>query len=276
MDHFRDLLVSIIDPENHLNDMSEKDKREMLRQAETAGFEKLQVLLNFLINREENVRFTSNPRLILEATIVKLCRMDDYLSFEELIKKVESLEKRMTSLPGMSEKPPADQLLDPAATWTSQDPGKTREEKRAHTGGDRTWDGFLRFLSSKNRAMSSMLKDWELIELNDDVVKISKDRRSFSSTYFDDQERYQQLSRYCLEFFGRDIQIEIVGNDENAPGEDVLSKKGRPVAVNEPEFDRPVQEIMNIFEGKIREETPDGTTKRKVPRGAINNEEVQE
>jgi DNA polymerase-3 subunit gamma/tau len=174
MDHFRNLLIDFIDPENHLVDMSENDKKEIRSQAEMAGFEKLQVLLNFLINREEDVRFTSDPRLILEATMIKLCHLDDFLSFDELIKKVESLEKRITSAADVKEQALIDHMSDPGATWISEGPKKMREEKMTDGGDSRTWDNFLKFLSSKNRAMFSMLKDWELIELTESKVEISK------------------------------------------------------------------------------------------------------
>jgi len=277
MDHFRNLLISFIDPENHLLDMSENDKKEIRRQAETAGFEKLQVLLNFLINREEDVRFTSHPRLILEATMIKLCHLDDFLSFDELIKKVESLEKRITSMPDVKEQPLADHLSDPAATWISQGPEKTRKEKKTDAGDSRTWDDFLKFLSSKNRAMFSMLKDWELIELTDNTVEISKDKRSFSSTYFEDKDRYNLLSEYCREFFQREIRIIIVDNNQTLPKEDISSERSNQGAIKQPDFPQPVQDIINMFEGEIREEYPAKKAGQKsVPKDKLRNEEVQE
>ncbi len=276
MDHFRNLLISFIDPENHLLDMSENDKKEISLQAEMAGFEKLQVLLNFLINREEDIRFTSNPRLILEATMIKLCHIDDFLSFDELIKKVESLERRITSMPDVKEQPLVDHMSDPAATWISQGPEKTRKEKKPVGGDSRNWDDFLKFLLSKNRAMFSMLKDWELIELTDKTVEISKDKRSFSSTYFDDKERYNLLSGYCREFFQREIRVIIVDNNQILPDEKMPPERGNPGELKQKDFPQPVQDIINIFEGEIREEYSAQNEGQSAPKEAIRNEEVQE
>jgi DNA polymerase-3 subunit gamma/tau len=276
MDHFRNLMINLIDPENHLLDMSESDKEEIRRQAEMAGFEKLQVLLNFLINREEDVRFTSHPRLILEATMIKLCHLDDFLSFDELIKKVESLEKRITSMPDVKEQPLIDHMSDPAATWISHASKKPRKEKETDVGESRTWDDFLRFLSSKNRAMFSMLKDWELIELTDKTVEISKDKRSFSSTYFDDKDRYNLLSGYCREFFQREIRVIIVDNNQTLPKENISSERSNSEPLKQTDLSQPVQDILNMFEGEIREEYPAKKVRKIVPKEAMGNEEVQE
>ena len=278
MDHFRNLLISFIDPQNRLLDMSENDKKEIRRQAEMAGFEKLQILLNFLINREEDVRFTSHPRLILEATMIKLCHLDDFLSFGELIKKVESLEKRITSIPAANDKPLADRISDPAATWVSKSPEKTRKEKKKDAGGGQTWDGFLKFLSSKNRAMFSMLKNWELLDLSEGTLEISKDKRSFSSTYFDDTERYNLLSEYCQEFFQREIRVKIVDNNQALSKENKSPEMSNPEpkAVKHLDLPPPVQDIINMFEGEIREEYPAKKAGPHGPKEAMGNEEVKE
>jgi DNA polymerase-3 subunit gamma/tau len=256
--------------------MSENDKKEISLQAKMAGFEKLQVLLNFLIKREEDIRFTSHPRLILEATMIKLCHLDDFLSFDELIKKVETLEKRIISMTDVQEQALVDHISDPPADWISQSPKKAWEEKKRDAGDNQTWDDFLKFLSSKNRAMFSMLKDWELIALTDKTVEISKDKRSFSSTYFDDKERFNLLSEYCREFFQRAIRIAIVDNNHTQPKEEIASKVSQPETAKHPDLPQPVQDVINMFEGEIREEYPAQKEGQNAPKKAIGNEEVQE
>ena len=73
--------------------MNESEKEEVMRLAERAGSEKLQALMNLLINREEDLRFTSHPRLILETTMIKLCHLGDFLSFGDLLEKSNLLKK---------------------------------------------------------------------------------------------------------------------------------------------------------------------------------------
>jgi DNA polymerase III subunit gamma/tau len=50
MQQFRDLLVSLISPENSLMELPEGDRERARQQAEKAGRERLQIILNFLIN----------------------------------------------------------------------------------------------------------------------------------------------------------------------------------------------------------------------------------
>jgi DNA polymerase-3 subunit gamma/tau len=69
--------------------------QETKRQAKEAGLERLLQSLNFLINREVDLRYTTNPRIALEAILLKLAGLKEYISFDELISKIEEIEKRL-------------------------------------------------------------------------------------------------------------------------------------------------------------------------------------
>ena len=97
MDQFRNLLMSLVAPYDDLLDMVESDREALKVQAEKAGKEKLQQILNYLIAREESLRFTSHPRLVLETIMIRLCQMGDIVALDELIRKLESLEKRLST-----------------------------------------------------------------------------------------------------------------------------------------------------------------------------------
>ncbi len=103
MGQFRNLIVSLIsqDPSQIL-DLPDNELRETEEQARHAGVERLLQSLNFLINREVDLRYTNNPRIALEAILLKLSRLIEYLSFDELIKKIEDIEKRLNK-PALTE-----------------------------------------------------------------------------------------------------------------------------------------------------------------------------
>jgi len=119
MGQFRNLLISLIVPQNSMLDLSESEQEEVSRLAERAGSEKIQALMNLLINREEDLRFTSHPRLILEATMIKLCHLGEFLSFGDLLDKIESLEKRLLGTLASGESPEINRLSDTSAQWVS-------------------------------------------------------------------------------------------------------------------------------------------------------------
>ncbi len=261
MEQFRNLLISLIAPQKHLLDISESDREETMRLAEMAGEEKLHLLLNFLISREEDLRFTSNPRLILETTMIKLCSLGDFLSFEDLLKKLTSLEKRLVSSVGDDRQTDSERLSDPGAVWSQGDRKTEVKEASGHDRDDKSWDDFLAFLSTKSKAAYSILKEWQVLKLTGETLEIESGNQSFSSKYFDDKERYEQLINYCREFFQKDLQVKIRVN-HHAPArtqKEPKKKVLRRQASEDSKLPQTAQEILNLFEGQIMKENPTRT-----------------
>ncbi|MBW2216908.1 MAG: DNA polymerase III subunit gamma/tau [Deltaproteobacteria bacterium] len=271
MSQFRNLLVSVLASQNNLLDMSDSDQKRARSQAEQAGSEKLQILLNFLINREQDLRFTSNARLLLETTMIKLCNLGDFLSFDDLMKRIDGLEKSLLATASSCNQPTADHISDPAAEWASENPKKveikTEEVKAELEEVDAThekeelinlgWDDFLSFLETKSRPMFNVLKDWEFRDLTTKTLEIAKSNQSFSSSFFDDKDRYVQLSSYCRDFFKRELRINIVpGNRQVSKKNPTSNEKQHQASGTEKHSDlpQPVQDILHTFQGEIIKE----------------------
>jgi DNA polymerase-3 subunit gamma/tau len=265
MGQFRNLLVSVLESQEHLLDMSENEKKEARQQAEQAGSEKLQILLNFLINREQDLRFTSSPRLILETTMIKLCHLGDYLSFGDLLEKIGALENRLLNAAATGDQIKVDHVSDPAVPWVSgtQDEVKVMREKSSVVSYDnddknKDWDGFLDYLKSKSRPMFNVLKDWEFLNLAEKTLEIAKGNQSFSASFFEDKDRYEQLSAFCRDFFQRDIRIKILPNNNRVHGKKSVPKEMPPETDTEGSNDLPppVRDILNMFQGEIKKRGP--------------------
>ena len=271
MSQFRNLLVSVLGSQTNLLDLNDREQKKARQQAEQAGSEKLQILLNFLILREQDLRFTTNPRLILEATMIKLCNVGDFLSFDELMEKIGNLEKRLLSATTPHNRSAADQISDPAAKWTShkQDKNdinskevKDELEEVESTSLDNVkinqgWDDFLNYLETRSRPMFNVLKDCEFLGLNSKTIEIAKSHQSFSASYFDDKDRYEQLSAFCREFFKKDIRINIVTQKRpDSKKRKMSSTKPRHTHENEGHSDLPgpVQDILHLFQGEIKKD----------------------
>lgn len=245
MDQIRNLLISLIADQDHLLDMSESEKTEAKTQAEKAGAEKLHILLNFMINREQMLRLTVHPRLILEATMITLCHLGDFLSFEDLLGRIESLEKNLVGALDSREQPKAAYISDPGNQWASDVLEKNQGEKNISDENGKGWDDFLTFLSSKNKVIFNVLKDWKLLKLTEKTIEIAKGNQSFSSRYFDDKEQYNQLSNYSRDFFKRDIRIKITADNEPLQQTEPSTKEASDLTA-------PVQDILQMFQGKIK------------------------
>lgn len=252
MQQFRDLLISSISQGSDLMEISENDRERAKEQAEKAGRERLQITLNFLMKHEENLRFTTHPRLLLEAIMLQLCQLRAFLSFGEIIDRVEGLEKMLSGAPAPVVSSDIPSLSEPAADWHRKGiesaPGDQQD-----SSGKGEWQRFLAFVSSKNRPMSKVLEGWELARLSEDVLELKKGNRSFSAAYFDDGENLDQLRAYCRAFFERELRISLLGNAKPAGHDKTFSpaKAKKNEKGPQKDFPPPVQDILDVFQGEI-------------------------
>jgi hypothetical protein len=143
-------------------------------------------------------------------------------------------------------------LSDPAADWHKERTDGAPGDPEVSSGKGE-WKRFLAFLSSKNRPMSKVLEEWELARLSKDVLELKKGNRSFSSAYFDDGEKLEQLRAYCGEFFGREVHISLLGDPNPAGHGKIFSpaKAKKNDKGSQKDFPPPVQDILDVFQGEI-------------------------
>ena len=207
MDQFRNLLVSLIASQDDLLDMSDKDREEIKRQAQMGGFERLQQSLNLLISREEDLRFTFHPRLVLETIMIQLCHLGDDLSFDQLIKKIDALEKRLSTTLSSSDQISMDNLSEPGVDWKTEKRETSEAKSLPDEDDSKDWGSLLKALSSKNRAMANVLKEWHFLNLTDDTLEIAGGSNHFSTGYFDESERMEKFAAFCRDFFKKSIRF---------------------------------------------------------------------
>jgi DNA polymerase III subunit gamma/tau len=258
MQQFRDLLISLISRENALIEISENDREKARQLAEQAGREKLQIILNFLINHEENLRFTTQPRLLLETTMLQSCQLQDFLSFEELLEKVEGLEKLLPGTSPAAPSPVLPHLSDPAGDWHRKEVEVPTGRSEDASGKD-AWKKFLAFLSPRNRPMSKVLEEWDLLNLAGGSLELRKGPRSFSAAYFDDPEKLDQLRAFCREFFGREVHIRLLEPSNSPARKKQIVPPGRAGNADggpKKNIPSPVRDVIDVFQGKIASEGP--------------------
>ncbi|MBN2033945.1 MAG: DNA polymerase III subunit gamma/tau [Deltaproteobacteria bacterium] len=250
MDQFRNLLVTLAAPDEVLLDIIDNESDELKRQALQAGSEKLQHILSLLIAREENLRMTSHPRLVLEIIMVKLCRLGEYLSFEQLFQKLESLEKKLSSTALVEAPMAAGRLSDPGTGWQPKSAPDLPSVDSSGGINKKDWERFLEFLTSKNPAMVHVIKDWPLLHTSGDLIEIGKGGTQFTSAYLDEPERFQKLTELCRDFFKRDVQIKITPQRDHDMGGN-KPPQAKPKHSNLPP---PIQDVLDIFQGELKGE----------------------
>ncbi|UCE34001.1 MAG: DNA polymerase III subunit gamma/tau [Deltaproteobacteria bacterium] len=233
MNQFRNLIVSLIAPDSsQLLDLPDNELTETKRLARKAGMGRLVQSLNFLIGREADLRYTNNPRIALEAILIRLSQLKDYLSFDELIKKIEDIEKRIDT--SIATGPSVGRAEIPTQTGAEPKPADQDDGKK--------WDDFLRYVAKKDRAMANVLKEWKSYTIQADRLELPNGEGSFTAGYFDDPEHHEQLLTYAQEFFDPSLKVIFTKQSEPVAGKNNSKEETLPAAA---------QDIIDLFEGKI-------------------------
>ena len=105
--------------------------------------------------------------------------------------------------------------------------------------------------------MFNVLKEWEFQGLTTETLEIAKGNQSFSSSYFDDKDRYAQLSSFCRDFLKRDIRKNIVSGNRQISKKKPSSDETQHQASETEKrsgLPQPVQDIIHTFQGEIIKE----------------------
>ncbi|RPI76757.1 MAG: DNA polymerase III subunit gamma/tau [Desulfobacteraceae bacterium] len=263
MDQFRNLLVGLIVPGGELLDMIESERVELKTLADRAGQERLQQSLSFLIAKEAGLRFTANPRLVLEAIVIKLCHLDKILPVEQLLQRLAELETRLPAINAPAGRPPMTGPARPVgyAPEPKKSSGPAVGTPPVAASGpvsvkNEDWNDFQGFVASKSKPMSNVIKSWHLTQVRGDSLEISSTGDSFTSGYFNDPDNLVKLETLAHEYFKRPLKIKpvaaTVGKEpaKTAP----VPEKTAKASPAKTEFGQPVQDILDLFQGKVKEE----------------------
>ena len=189
--------------------------------------------------------------------MLQACQLRDFLSFGELLERVEGLEKRLAGTLPAGRPPEVPGLSEPPGDWRTNGAAEPSQSGKALSGNS-DWQGFLTFLAGRNRPMSKVLEEWKFLNLSADVLQLSRGARSFSAAYFDDPEKRDQLRAYCREFFGRDLRIDLLEDpNSSSPKKRITPAKSRKAdKAPKKTFPPPVQDIIDVFQGEVTSEGP--------------------
>ena len=234
MVQFRNLIVSLVSHNtSDTLDLPDNELQEIIKQAKEASLERLLQSLNFLITREGDLRYTNNPRIVLEAILLKLVGLKGYISFDELILKIEKIEKRLNTSSRMAHDSKAEGAVIK----------EEYSEKKPLPDDGKKWSEFLDFIATKNKAMANILKKWKSYTLTAESLELPSRERSFTGDYFNDPEHSDKLIAYAKDFFHPDFTV--LFTKENLPESDEKKRAKRD------RLPGAVTDILNIFEDSI-------------------------
>lgn len=263
MDQFRNLLVGLIVPGGELLDMIESERVELKHLADRAGQERLQQSLNFLIAKEAGLRFTANPRLVLETIVIKLCHLDRILPVEQLLQRLAELETRLPAENAPTSRPlissPARSVA--AAPEPKKSSGPAALSRPVTVSGpisvkNEDWDDFQGFIASKSKPMSNVIKSWHLTQVHGDTLEITSTGDPFTSGFFDDPDHLVKLEALAREYFKQPLKIKPVAGAGSKEAAQAAPEREKAVKAHpaKTEFAQPVQDILDLFQGEVKPE----------------------
>ena len=226
MNRFREMLMALFIQDRNFFNLDEKDYVELREQAEFGGEDKLRQILNMMILREQEVRYCSHPRIVMEILIVELCKIGELESLDKIIKRISEIERKALKGGGRE-----------YVIYKRDDEVKGDIDQQ-----DKDWEGFLNFLSSKYPPLYAMLKKVECLGIEGGCVKL----KAGQGTYLmEDKTRVLKFKEVLKEFFDTDLDIEFI--------KDGLFDIKREDKNSTPNYPQIVKDVIGLFEGEIEE-----------------------
>jgi DNA polymerase III subunit gamma/tau len=267
LNHFRNLLfIKIAGKDASLFDLSDDDLIKLRSLGEGASRDTIQRLLDILLSEEENMRRTQNPRLHLEALIARMAYLEELIPIDEILGRMEDLEKRLRGAPPGA-KGGAGTRLSFTSPDAPSDSGSHRrlEEGRAAYGAqngdqERLWEDYKTFVKKNSAPLWSKIEHGKFLGYADKVFSIG-----FPKDYIfiddlkakDARERIAEISRAFL----RDdveVKIEIIKSEGNNHFNKTNGGKKNNQDIRQEALNHPLlQKALDVFEGaEVREIIP--------------------
>jgi DNA polymerase-3 subunit gamma/tau len=255
--HFRNLVVMrVSENPRQLIDLTESELAELKEQADKVSTATLQQFFHFLLRGEEEIRRSSNPKLVLEMALLRLVQLPQVMDIGAIISQVQNLEQRISG----TFQSPAPALAgeeDVGPEVVSSDyPQTEKEEAEPATVAESLttrWEGFLKRMRQEKPALAASLERASVSEPQPASFEIDFNGHEFDYEMVRESENFSTLNRLGRELFGEPVKFSlnagrIKGRDQQRVKTD-RQKRRQQKALKHPL----VAEALEIFGGEIVE-----------------------
>jgi DNA polymerase-3 subunit gamma/tau len=258
VEHFRNLMVARLTGRTsarsggELLDLPDQEIADLTAQTKDLSVETLVDYFDFMSAGDDEVARAPNPRFALEATLVKLATLPQTLPVNELVERLERLEKKIGA-----QAPLRAATAREAAAPTGVTPHRGGQQPvtapvRANLPGDKeqVWREFVTSVRKEKKFLASHLDAAQVLELAPGRLSIGVGER-LELSFLQDAENLASLKNLAKRFFSEDISIDVKMVTEGPAAAEPEANGG--VAVGEPEQKSDmVKEALRIFGGAVR------------------------
>ncbi|MBW2121528.1 MAG: DNA polymerase III subunit gamma/tau [Deltaproteobacteria bacterium] len=271
LNHLRNLMIVHIaeNPENLL-DLPGSEINELKGQAEGLELRRLQQCFDLLLQVDGDLSRSPFPKLILETALLKMVDMEPVVAVDELLKRLEALEDRLTgtrTAPG--ERPgeagreglgagrEAEALPESDGTKRAEGDGEGRGASALSEDLEKTWKGFLASANGENPVLGALLSHGRLLALNDRVMEIGFRKGSFYYDQVQEEPNRRAVAELTRAYFNRDLQpvFSIMGEASRASSRRKRDREAdRERRMRREVLESPiVKDALEILEGEVEE-----------------------
>lgn len=249
--HYRNLLMTkILDKPEDVIDMSMEGIESLKESAESFPGESITRCIKLLSELENEAKWYSNPRVLLEVAVVKMCKAAGDDSLDGIMARMAKLERTIaeggvtiattTAKQDLGQKPTKQEAPKAATTDKPQKKAQSSTSNADASGILQKWSGFKQFLKERRKMkLATFVMTAKPIKFDDKVLVLSFEKEDkYSKEALEMPEIKKELEAEAAEYFGMDIKLKSIIKDEE-------------VAAAEDEFDIVKAAIQLVGQDKV-------------------------
>ncbi|MDF1592313.1 MAG: DNA polymerase III subunit gamma/tau [Desulfobacterales bacterium] len=221
----------------------------------------LNQVFDLLFREEVSVKLSTQPKLALEMVMIKLFQAKPVLPIEELILKLDALQKTVQSTPPLKSAGPDEGPVTPplkkSRPAASESPA-VAEQTKPFGGGPgaedkdlaSSWEKIVDIISEESPALASNLANSALKTLTDGTLEIEVNGNGFNINMIKRKKNMAILYKVVSDYFGKEKKITVTGRaisgNHNNEKKDTENRQ-KQAALNHPL----VADAIEIFNGKL-------------------------
>ncbi|MDT8442916.1 MAG: DNA polymerase III subunit gamma/tau [Desulfuromonadales bacterium] len=266
LEMFRGMVIcKVVDDPAEMLDLVGDELKDLRSLAAEASLEDLQRIVTLLMKAQSELAHSSYPLLTLEMCLVRLSTLAPSQELGKLISHIQSLEKRLSTIPlqkaKSSPQSPVSEAAQPPAPQASPpkkpDPAVVSTEIKG-------WQGLVDKVKQSRPMLGSVLEHGRLLKLQPPILEIAYPHESFMISQLQELEISQDLETLATEYFGQPIKLRVSALDvklQDTPPSLVQARQAeetdRTRRLREDALEHPaVKAVQDIFDGKIKKVIP--------------------
>ena len=223
IDHFRNLMVCKISNDlDEIISLPEETIDLLKQQAETIDTNNLIRILNILSEAQDSMKISSNPRVLMEVTMMKIAQPMFDESKEALIKRIENLEQKIESGNIKVNHISTKQTVDNFNENNQQNNNILEKQKDENIEYEnlkeddvklveKSWKKILQKMKEdKNQVIRALLQDVDSFNISEDTLYIIfTDNYSFAKSRLDSPTTIQYVEKVIREVLNRSFSVKI-------------------------------------------------------------------